>query len=121
MAILAAPLLGVSAVYDLFAAICHQNPARSWFLAGEPLPVCIRCTSIYFGFLAALLLQLRPGLSWLKAAIIVTALEFVAARLIADSPFFRSLTGVLLGSAVAPFVAQGIVELLARRRLRESV
>ena len=58
LSILAGPITGSSAIYSFFAMICHQDPSRSWHLAGEPLPVCIRCTSIYFGFLAALWLTL---------------------------------------------------------------
>src|SRR5439155_3797661 len=39
VSILAAPALDLSPVYRFFAAICHQDPARSWYLFGEPLPV----------------------------------------------------------------------------------
>src|SRR5207249_9830731 len=59
VSILAAPALDLSPVYRFFAAICHQDPARSWYLFGEPLPVCIRCASIYFAFTASLWLGIR--------------------------------------------------------------
>src|SRR5438046_1007544 len=32
VSILAAPALDLSPVYRFFAAICHQDPARSWYL-----------------------------------------------------------------------------------------
>lgn len=127
LTIVAAPLLGLpglSAAYDFFSAICHQDPARSWFLAGEQLPVCIRCASIYFGFLAALFAGLEPRGRWLRAAVLIAIMEFVIARLFLDSAIARSLSGILLGATAAPFVNQGVLELLEllrRRKVRESV
>lgn len=35
-------------------AICHQLPARTFFLNDQPLPLCARCTGIYLGALTAL-------------------------------------------------------------------
>jgi len=34
--------------------VCHQIPARSYFLAGQPLPLCARCSGIYLGALVGL-------------------------------------------------------------------
>src|ERR1043165_9302763 len=55
--ILGAPLLrahGHEALallaYRVFAALCHQIPERSFYLAGQPLAVCARCFGIYAGF-----------------------------------------------------------------------
>jgi uncharacterized membrane protein len=91
--------------------ICHQDPSRSWHLAGEPLPVCIRCASIYFGFLAALWLRLSPKAPWLRAALFLMICEFVFARVLLDAALLRSLSGILLGVTTAPFVRQGIEEM----------
>src|SRR5216117_3640085 len=65
LSILAAPAFDLSPVYRFFAAICHQNPARSWYVFGEPMPVCIRCASIYFAFTASLWIGIRPNVRWL--------------------------------------------------------
>ena len=61
--ILAAPVLShagwhgsAEMLYGLFSRICHQSDVHSFHLAGEKYGVCIRCTAIYFGFLAGLLL-----------------------------------------------------------------
>ena len=35
--------------------MCHQFENRSLHLDGKPLPVCARCTAIYFAFLAGVL------------------------------------------------------------------
>jgi uncharacterized membrane protein len=104
-------MTGSPAIHAFFAVICHQDPSRSWQLFGEPLPVCIRCTSIYFGFLAALCLRLGPDTMWLRLAVTVILCEFVLARFVFDSAFARALAGSLFGICAAPFVRQGIEEM----------
>jgi len=37
------------AVYAVGSAVCHQLPDRSFHLWSTQLPVCARCTGIYFG------------------------------------------------------------------------
>ncbi len=41
-----------------FDAYCHNIPARSLHLAGEPLPVCARCTGVIAGYLLGAVLAL---------------------------------------------------------------
>ena len=48
--------LGGDLVYQFFHPICHQVEDRSFHILGEPLAVCIRCSSIYFAFLGGVLL-----------------------------------------------------------------
>jgi uncharacterized membrane protein len=43
-------------MYQFFHRICHQIEGRSFHLLGEPLGVCIRCSAIYFSFLAGVAL-----------------------------------------------------------------
>ena len=52
---MAVPKLAASAVYVAGAVVCHQKPERSFHLAGQPLPVCARCTGIYAGAALAVL------------------------------------------------------------------
>ncbi|HLH30874.1 MAG TPA: DUF2085 domain-containing protein [Terriglobia bacterium] len=111
LTIIAAPAFGLSFVYEFFSRICHQDPGRSWQLFGHPLPVCIRCTSIYFAFTASLWLGLKPNVRWLRASIAIMFAEFIVARLFLDAALLRSLSGVLVGLSAAPFVKQGIEEL----------
>lgn len=40
--------------------ICHQRPERSLRVAGQPMPVCARCTGLYAGALAG------AGLAWVR-------------------------------------------------------
>ncbi|MDD3627764.1 MAG: DUF2085 domain-containing protein [bacterium] len=36
-------------LYILGAAVCHQLPERSFFIAGHQLPICMRCSGTYLG------------------------------------------------------------------------
>ncbi len=111
LSILAAPAFDLSTVYRFFAAICHQNPARSWYVFGEPMPVCIRCASIYFAFTASLWIGIRPNVRWLRISLLLMLFEFAVARFVIDAALLRSLSAVLVGLAAAPFVKQGIEEI----------
>jgi uncharacterized membrane protein len=116
-AIVAAPVFHLPVVYEFFSRICHQNPARSWFLFDEPLAVCIRCTSIYSGFLAALIVGVRPNASALRWAVIASAVEYVLALMVMDSVVLRALTGFVLGATAAPFVQIGVEQALEARSM----
>src|SRR2546422_1622807 len=107
----AAAVFHIRWVYYFFAAICHQDPARSWYLSGEPLPVCIRCASIYFAFTASLWLGIRANVRWLRISLLLMLLEFGIARFVIDTAVLRSLSGILVGLAAAPFVKQGVEEI----------
>jgi uncharacterized membrane protein len=111
LAIVAAPALHLPLVYEFFSRICHQDPSRSWRLFGEPLPVCIRCTSIYFAFTISLWAGLKPNARWLRASLAIMAAEFIVARLFVDAALLRSFSGILVGLSAAPFVRQGVEEL----------
>src|SRR5439155_4067893 len=111
LCIIAAPLLGWSGVYEFFSRICHQDPARSWHIFGESLPVCIRCASIYFAFTASLWLGVKANVRWLRISLVLMLLEFAMARFLIDSAVLRSLSGIFVGLAAAPFVKRGVEEI----------
>ena len=111
LSIVAAPMLSLSWVYVFFSRICHQDPARSWHLAGEPLAVCIRCTSIYFAFTASLWLGLKASVRWLRLSVLLMVCEFIFARFVIDVALLRSLSGVLVGLSAAPFVKRAVEEI----------
>jgi uncharacterized membrane protein len=55
-------------IFAVGSVICHQRPDRSFFLDGQQLPVCARCTGLYLsgaiGLLAWLIWRrwkLAPG------------------------------------------------------------
>jgi len=119
--IVLAPLLNLRPVYEFFALICHQDPNRSFTIAGTPLPVCIRCTSIYFGFFLSLLFSIPSTPRAVKVAIVATLAEFVIALTVWDSPWLRATTGLALGATVAPFVTTGVQQMLRRGEFRDAV
>ena len=92
--------------YRVFALVCHQQPERSFSWWNFPLPVCMRCTSIYVGFAAGWLFSLRlPALPrrWLFVALTPLAIDWIlgVTGLWANTPTSRTLTGALAGGALA--------------------
>ena len=115
-----------AAVRTLFSLICHQDPARSFLIAGQPMALCSRCSGIYAGFLAGCLALLvarlagrggrlsSPPSRWvLLASIVPSALEAVAelTGLVTDGALLRALTGSLFGCAAAFYVNPAFEEL----------
>lgn len=54
LAALSAPLLSghplaAWAIREFFSRVCHQDPARSFWVWGVPVAVCARCFGIYLG------------------------------------------------------------------------
>jgi len=48
---------GLAATLFAFcSSICHQDPSRSFHILGVALPVCSRCTAVYFGSLGGVFL-----------------------------------------------------------------
>jgi uncharacterized membrane protein len=123
LAIVAAPLFHLTPIYLLFSAICHQLPSRSWHIHGEPLAACIRCTCIYYGFLAGLLILSKPNARWFKIALAITAAQWLLSVTLLDSETLRALSGIILGASAAPIVRRGMEEMFTRkvRTAHESV
>jgi uncharacterized membrane protein len=114
-----------AALYQFFHPICHQLPERSLHLAGYPLAVCMRCSSIYFAFLAGVIAlplfgrwQDRIGNSRallfasLIPMILDVGLDFAGIH--ASSEMTRILTGALFGAIIPFFIVP-----VARNAVRE--
>ena len=43
------------------SAVCHQDPAHSFFVYGRQMPLCARCTGMYLGALLSLAFHFRQG------------------------------------------------------------
>ncbi|HUQ32099.1 MAG TPA: DUF2085 domain-containing protein [Pyrinomonadaceae bacterium] len=109
-------------LYQMFSRVCHQIPERAFYLAGHPLAVCARCTGIYSGFAAGVLVyplvrSLRrgdtPARKWLLLAAVPTLFDFALGffGVVANTHWSRSLTGALLGGAAAFYVVPGLMDL----------
>ena len=118
-------------IYLPFSYLCHQIPARSFFLAEHPLAVCSRCTGIYAGFLLGVIVypivrSLRstatPERKWLFIAAIPLAID-LSLELLGiwhNTHGSRFVTGALLGSVVVFYIAPGLIELSLRERGRST-
>jgi hypothetical protein len=47
--------------------------------------------------------------------------EFALARLFVDIALLRSISGILIGAAAAPFVRQGVEEMFVRRKVQGEI
>lgn len=80
---------------------CHQRPDRSFFIRGYQFPVCMRCTGILIGFVAALLLYHSISLKWWIECLMILPLiidgsgQYMGYWL--STKFSRMVTGILAG------------------------
>ncbi|MGI8918449.1 MAG: DUF2085 domain-containing protein [Pyrinomonadaceae bacterium] len=109
-------------LYQAFSYVCHQQPERSFFIAGQPLAVCARCTGVYAGFALTTLLyplftSLRrtnpPERKWLFIAVAPLAIDFGLGFLgiWENTHWSRFITGALFGSVVVFYVLPALAEL----------
>lgn len=126
-AVVAAPLLVEARpvlagwLYAAFDRVCHQIAERSFHLAGHPLAVCHRCTGLYAGGLAGLVLL--PRLSGIADRLLASPrwIPALALPLLADWTLWghwswlRFATGLLAAAPVTVLV-QAAIRQLARGR-----
>lgn len=129
--IFAAPILAANGhplsalvIYQSLSAVCHQMPERSFHLDGLPLGVCSRCTGIYAGFIAGLLVypfarslrdQQMPSRFWMILAVLPALIDFGGGYLglFTNTFFSRAATGALLGTVAAFYVLPGFVSIFS--------
>jgi uncharacterized membrane protein len=108
-------------LYRLYAVVCHQFDERSFHWQDHPFGVCIRCTSIYLSFLAALILvRFQPRLQnadWKALRILAVtgipiALDGIGSLLsLWDSTLAsRVFTGLLFGAGLALLLHADLTE-----------
>ncbi len=127
--IIAAPLLKAgghqaisSFLYDLvYSNVCHQQPDRSFFIAGEKLAVCSRCTGIYLNFAVTLLLyllkparRLNPSTFFLLLSPIVLEKGLELAGFSTNN-LSRFISGLCFGIMLGMAFSEGLLQLLQRR------
>ncbi|MCI0421117.1 MAG: DUF2085 domain-containing protein [Acidobacteria bacterium] len=104
-----APALGAATAL-FFSQLCHQDPSRSFALAGITLPVCARCLAFYLGGLVGIACYPMPIFRsnhcqeikrFFVASLCLVALDagFDLASIWQNTFFSRSLTGALFGGA----------------------
>jgi len=119
-----------SFLYAIFSPLCHQIPARCFYLHGFPLAVCGRCLGIYAGFLAGLMIypfvrgfsrtKLPPV--WMFLALsLPMGLDALGGMLrIWETPLIAHfLTGFLWGAILPYYFITGVAEIFGRRQGRK--
>lgn len=109
-----------SILYLVFSGVCHQIPERSFDIAGFPIAVCHRCSSIYLGLLAGALIN-NPLISRsatirrisVLAAILPLLIDGMLSfsGIVTGGPTSRFLTGLLVGTMLSSLFMHGILEL----------
>lgn len=102
-----------AALYAAFSPFCHQQVERVWWLAGEPLAVCVRCLGVYWGMAAGGLATQEFGSrrAMAGAATVCLASWGLEATGVAASPAaWRFITGLAMGITVGRAVASGLAE-----------
>ncbi|MDP9269120.1 MAG: DUF2085 domain-containing protein [Acidobacteriota bacterium] len=116
------PLLNIS-IRNFFSIVCHQDAARSFWIAGAPMAVCVRCLGVYLGAVVGAVVPLRRAvaLRLVAAAVGFNALD-VAAEAFGrhgNLPAMRFGFGLALGAAVGALVAAWVAD-SAALKLRRS-
>jgi uncharacterized membrane protein len=120
LAPLVAPLVAAAhpltalVIRSFFSRLCHQDPARSFFIGGAPVAVCVRCLGIYCGVAMGMFLRLGKVSAFrLLAVAMVVNLADVGSGILhwhGNMPATRFWLGLLLG------VAAGSIFFLAPSR-----
>lgn len=120
-------------LYFGFSRICHQFDSRSLHLFGAKLGVCVRCSSIYFSFLAGVLVvplvrsvgpRSIPSTMWLLVGIAPMALDALLNDLgiLLSTDISRiitgSLAGVVLSFFILPLLTEAMMQIFVHRNLQ---
>lgn len=103
--------------HQAFRMLCHQDPARSFWINGKPMAVCTRCYGIYAGFslLWLGLPMLSSGITFIKrhagrllvGAITVNIVDVVVNMLgfWQNTLASRTITGAVIGMTAVLYLA----------------
>jgi uncharacterized membrane protein len=106
----------------LFRVLCHGIPARCLDLFGTPMPICARCTGIYFGLLTGVVaFFVLPWMEerMLRAAMYVAVLPMAIDGITQAMRLRESTNGLRIGTGFGAAVVFGIW-ILANVEKRES-
>lgn len=126
---------GADIAYTVFSHVCHQSDARSFHIEGEKFGVCMRCSAIYFGFLAGLLSiplfgalkrMSNPEPALMVAFIIPMIVDVVLndAGLHGSTAITRVVTGLFFGSGmswcVVPILLEACSQVLSKKKIHST-
>jgi uncharacterized membrane protein len=124
---LLAPLLAAThpvtalLIRSFFSRLCHQDPARSFVIAGSPVAVCVRCLGIYCGVALGMFVRLRKASAFrlLAVAMLLNLLDVGSGMLHwhGNMPVNRFSLGLVLGVAAGSVLCQAPSHRLGRLRI----
>jgi uncharacterized membrane protein len=108
-------------LYSFFSKVCHQDEARSFYIEGMKIGVCIRCSAIYFGFLLGLItfpvsriLKRKnfPAIVFFFLAVFPMIVDVVlsVSGIHLSTPMTRTITGAMFGVNMAWFILPIFIE-----------
>ncbi len=103
------------------STICHQEQAKSFFVDGIKMPVCCRCTGIYFGAFNAFLISFfvtkiffkNLNAYFLVMILLAADVLSVTAGFYSYNKVFSFLTGFLFGYSTFYYICIGFNKLLS--------
>jgi uncharacterized membrane protein len=109
-------------LYMFFSPVCHQNPTRSFALAGCKWAVCQRCSGIYWGILLLSLLPVAStgmmGTVRRRRIVVIGATMpllldslLPVAGIWTNVPWSRFMSGMLFGAMISTLLLPGITQL----------
>ena len=112
------PVLGTGVVL-FFSQLCHQDPTRSFVLAGTTLPVCARCLGFYLGGFAGIACYPVLGFRWrqghhikwfllVSVCLIVLDVGLDLAGIRENTFLSRSITGAVFGGVCGLLVSYAL-------------
>lgn len=113
------------ATYAVGSVICHQLPERSFHLWAAQMPVCARCTGIYFGAaiaaIASVTVRLKADtMHKAKIALTIAAIPMLATLVFewttghTPANWIRAAAGVPIGGAIAWVISRGTCEKVSK-------
>lgn len=120
-----------SGLFNFFSYVCHQIPARSFHIAGEPFGVCSRCCGVYFGLVVGFAAYPiwrnventePPPRVWLFLSLVPIGVDWslTVFGIWENTQASRLITGLILGFVCATFIVPGIVEIARNLSLRTA-
>lgn len=120
-----------AAVTLFFSPVCHQIPSRCFFINGHALPVCARCSGLYFGFLTGIVLFPLVRRRFLfrtppRYVLFLTALPAAIDAILEKTGIWegtlsmRFLTGLMLGAAALFYVLPQLNRIITKNEVRHD-
>ena len=113
----------------IYSLVCHQEATKSFFISGNKLEVCARCTGIYtggllFSIIALFISRLKVrSKKWLVLSFIPMSVDVLlySAGIYDYSRWIAFTTGVILGSVSILYIFTGINDYFLELKLSSDV